>query len=231
MGISSSLSTAKSDFQHFGLSKALYCGSLRVARRAAGVVTLQCVFLPSVTAESLKTKPQYTCRFLTSEELARYAQDPSLELDREFLKLAASKGDRCFAILDGETLASYGWYSTKPTIVDDELSLRFSPEYVYMYKGFTHPSYRGQRLHAVGMGMALNAYLAEGSKGIVSYVEALNLASLKSCYRLGYQDFGKVYVFHGQKKVFHSQGCERYGFEVFFSDKNAPNETARAAHA
>ncbi len=231
MGISSSLSTAKSDYQHFGLSKALYCGSLRVARRAAGVITMQCVFLPSVSAESLKTKPQYSCRFLTNAELQRYSQDPSLQLDQEFLRLATSKGDRCFAILDGETLASYGWYSTKPTVVDDELSLRFHPDYAYMYKGFTHPNYRGQRLHAVGMGMALNAYLAAGSKGIVSYVEALNLASLKSCYRLGYQDFGKVYILHGQKKVFHSQGCERYGFEVFFTDKTPAKETPRAALA
>ena len=229
MGLSSSIATTRGEIEHFGVSKALYCGSLRIVKRAAGVVTLQCVFLPSVSAESLKTNPQYSCRFLTAAELQHYSNDPSLELDTEFLKLAASKGDRCFAILDGETLASYGWYSTKPTLVDHELSLRFDPHYVYMYKGFTHPKYRGQRLHAVGMGMALNAYLAEGSKGIVSYVEALNMASLKSCYRLGYQDFGKVYIFHGQKKVFNGSGCEKFGFEVFFTESEMAH--ARAAHA
>jgi hypothetical protein len=63
-----------------------------------------------------------------------------------------------------------------------------------MYRGFTHPGYRGQRLHAIGMTMALAAYRARGFKGLVSCVDVRNDASLKSCYRMGYHDFGAIYV-------------------------------------
>ena len=52
----------------------------------------------------------------------------------------------------------------------------------------------GNASHAVGMTRALDEYLARGSKGILSYVEWNNFASLKSCYRMGYADFGKIYV-------------------------------------
>jgi hypothetical protein len=71
------------------------------------------------------------------------------------------------------------------------------------------------------MGMALNAYMADASKGIISYVEALNLASLKSCYRLGYRDIGNVYIFHRQHRVLHSQGCKHCGFEVYFTGRSS----------
>ena len=74
------------------------------------------------------------------------------------------------------------------------MTLHFSPEYVYMYKGFTHPNYRGQRLHAIGMNLALQEYLDRGYRGLVSYIESNNFSSLKSAYRVGYRDFGRVAV-------------------------------------
>ena len=117
---------------------------------------------------------------------------------------------------DGGALAAYGWYSTKPTAIDSGLVLHFDPRYVYMYKGFTHPNYRGQRLHAVGIGMALNAYLADGSKGIVSYVEAANLSSLKSCYWLGYLNMGRIFVWDGfgGPRVYNDRRCRFWGMKV-----------------
>jgi hypothetical protein len=137
-------------------------------------------------------------------------------LDKAFLEEAMGKGDECFAILDGGALASYGWYSDKSTKVSDELELHFSSQYVYMYNGFTHPKYRGQRLHAIGMTMALNHYLGKGYKGIVSWVEANNFSSLRSCYRMGYKDFGDIHILKLFRKyrIKCSDGCQKYGFRV-----------------
>ena len=94
--------------------------------------------------------------------------------------------------------------------------MHFNGQYIYMYKGLTPGNYRGQRLHAIGMTRALEAYLARGYKGIVSYVEWNNFGSLKSCYRMGYKDFGTVYVVRFFKHYFiHSgAGCDGYGFRL-----------------
>src|SRR5205085_675505 len=121
---------------------------------------------------------------------------PEYEMTEPFLHDAFAKGDECYAILDGSTLAAYGWYSNTPTAIDvPGLVLDFDPAYIYMYKGFAHPHYRGQRLHSIAMTRALDAYLREGFRGFVSYVEWNNFASLKSCYRMGYRHFGNVYLF------------------------------------
>src|SRR5699024_6299583 len=120
--------------------------------------------------------------------LWQLARDPENALDASFLNEALAKGDRCYAILDGERLAAYGWYSRQPTRIDPpELLLGFDAGYVYMYKGLTRHEYRGQRLHAIGMNRALQHYLEQGAKGLVSYVESTNVDSLKSCFRLGYR--------------------------------------------
>lgn len=85
-----------------------------------------------------------------------------------------------------------------------------------MYKGYTHHNYRGQRLHAIGMTRALAEYLKRGFEGLVSYVEATNYSSLKSVYRMGYRDFGKIYVFRifGKYLIHSSKGCKKYGFGI-----------------
>jgi len=210
------LDRLKSDVQHFGWKGAFGTWSLTAAKRGAKLTILQCVMLPSAKPEMLKTNPRYSCGFLTREQLMAFAGDPANELTPAFVQSALAKGDRCFGILDGNALAAYGWYSTKPTAMDDSLVLHFDSRYVYMYKGFTHPNYRGQRLHAVGMGMALNVYLAEGSRGIVSYVEAQNLSSLKSCYRLGYLNMGKIFIWEalGQPRIYSDSWCRFYGMKV-----------------
>ena len=85
-----------------------------------------------------------------------------------------------------------------------------------MYKGFTSTNHRGKRLHAIGMTRALQSYLARGYRGIVSYVEWNNYASLKSCYRMGYRDFGNITIigFGGHYLRHNDRGCEAMGFRV-----------------
>jgi len=123
--------------------------------------------------------------------------DQELDQDREFVVAALDKGDRCFAIHKGEEVVSYGWYSREPTRISGDLLFSFNPDYVYMYKGYTKPDYRGFRLHGVGMSAALLAYENDGCKAIVSYVKRNNLASLRSVYRMGYRKIGSI-VFIGR---------------------------------
>jgi hypothetical protein len=140
----------------------------------------------------------------------------SLDMSEAFIEQATTRRDRCYGLLIGDELASYGWYATQPTPVTDELLLHFDPSYAYMYKGYTRTVHRGKRLHGIGMARALAALTAEGQKGLVSYVESNNFASLRSCHRLGYQDFGRLFATrtNGRYRTYATAGCEVYDFRV-----------------
>jgi hypothetical protein len=161
--------------------------------------------------------PRYTPMLLSEQAIRAAASDPVNEMSQRFVNEALARGDQCFAICDGDRLAAYGWYAFGPTPINlPDLLLHYRSGWVYMYKGFTHADYRGQRLHAIGMTLALQHYRSKGFKGIVSYVESTNFDSLKSCFRMGYTVFGAVYVMRalGRNFAWSSPGCERFDFRV-----------------
>ena len=188
---------------------------------------LKCVYIETVDPEFLALDARYTAGFVDEAVLAAYVGHPQYDLPASFLRRARASRDECFAIREGETLAAYGWYSTSANHFSDDLTLHFDPRWVYMYRGFTNPTYRGQRLHAIGMTRALAAYRARGHRGLVSCVEARNEASLKSVYRMGYRHFGTIYGLtlgsligaRGRKSrrltrpvTWCTPGCRKFGF-------------------
>ena len=108
------------------------------------------------------------------------------------------------------------------------LSVRFGPQWVYMHSGFTHPAFRGRRLHAIAMTIALSLYQARGYRGLVSVVTADNEASLKSCDRMGYRQFGTIYTarlgrlpvlrripgIKDRVLLFATRSCREFGFRL-----------------
>ncbi len=199
-----------------GLSDTAYDFVYRGVNNVTLLMVLKCVMIDVADPKFLRDDNGYTCEFLDPEKLVSLSKNQEYQLESNFLDEAISKGDECFAILDGACLASYGWYSNKPTKVSDELELHFDKRYIYMYNGFTHPNYRGRRLHAIGMTMALDHYLKRGYSGIVSWVEANNFNSLRSCHRMGYSGFGEIYVIKLFRNhlIFRAGKCRDYGFKV-----------------
>jgi len=208
--------TLRRELNNHGLANVLYKGALTAINTCIECRVLKCITINTPNPQFLETNKRYTCAFLTSEQLFTFAENSDYELSQQFLDTALAKGDECYAILDGEVLAAYGWYANTPTSINRELQLTFNPQYMYMYKGYTNDNYRGQRLHAVGMTRALQAYRERDYKGLVSYVEGDNFNSLKSCYRMGYKDFGTVYIMKsfGQYRLWHNSGCRDYDFYV-----------------
>jgi len=153
----------------------------------------------------------FTGAFLDRDALlALCGPEQGMELDSTFVTSALGKGDRCYAIQKDGEVVSYGWYSRQPTRISSDLLFSFDPDYVYMYKGYTRPAYRGFRLHGVGMSAALRDYAETGCKAIVSYVKRSNLASLRSVYRMGYRKIGSI-VFIGQHRrilCWRTRGCK-----------------------
>ncbi|TBW12798.1 GNAT family acetyltransferase [Azotobacter chroococcum subsp. isscasi] len=203
--------------QQVGPMHTLHLLLVRTLNRLALFKILRGILLLKVDPAFLDCPAGYTPGFLDEKQLRHFARDPQNELDDGFLNEALAKGDRCYAILDGENLAAYGWYSRQPTRINPpDMLLDFDPDYVYMYKGLTNPLYRGQRLHAIGMNRALQCYMEEGVRGIISYVESTNFDSLKSCFRLGYQAFGSIYLLRlcGRSLRLYSPACRHYRFAL-----------------
>jgi hypothetical protein len=210
------INTVQQDVKTIGLANSFKEYMFRAANRFLILNILRGMSIEKVDPSFLELNEKYEGRFLTCAELMEYCQRPDYELPEESVNKALAKGDECYAILDGKSLASYGWYTNDKTIVSDELDLTFKKDYIYMYNGYTHKSYRGQRLHAIGMTRALDHYLKAGKKGIVSYVEERNRRSLQSVYRMGYVDFGKIYIvkIFGEYFIRHSGGCAAFGFRI-----------------
>jgi hypothetical protein len=209
------LTQIRRNVKQFGTVKTVEDVALRALNSGVFFKILKGLKIDTVQPEFMHCDSKYRGLFLSESMLAEYAGNPQYEISRSFLEQALAKGDECYGFLHGDVLASYGWYSNKPTTIEPpDLVLHFHDQYIYMYKGFTHVNYRGQRLHAVGMTRALDAYLARGYKGIVSYVEWNNFGSLKSCYRMGYQDFGNIYAarLFNRYVLRSGEGCQRYGF-------------------
>lgn len=210
--------------ERYGLWRTLYAIALKALNAVFVLKILRGVHVERPDASFLSCPENYSAGFLTARELREYARDPQTELSDAFLDEALMRGDQCYAIRDGQVLAAYGWYSFGNTPIGlSDLVVSFNPQYVYMYKGFTDTRYRGQRLHAIGMSRALAHYLSSGYKGLVSYVEAHNFDSLKSCFRMGYGVFGSIYVtrLFGRYVTFSSPGCKRFRFRL----EHAPNAT------
>ena len=104
----------------------------------------------------------------------------------------------------------------RPPIGLPGVLLFFDPHWVYRYKDYTHPEYRGRRLHAIGTALGLAHYRSRGFLGAIAYVESTNFESLKSCFRAGHQPFGAICVLRilDQVLVLPSPGRARLGFRL-----------------
>ena len=201
------------------------CGAPHATRIA---MILRCLYIDTPDPAFLSLEANYRADYLTADELQQYVARAEYGLSRSFVARELAMGHECFGIREGDALATYGWYSTSPTHFTDDLSVRFGRQWVYMHSGFTHPAYRGRRLHAIAMTSVLALYRARGFRGLVSIVSADNVASLKSCARMGYRQFGTIYTARlgrlpglrhvlGIKDrvfVFATPGCREFRFSL-----------------
>lgn len=212
------LDSVKKNIKSYGVWNALQIVILKTINKFVSFQVNVCVVVSKVKQSSLELDPKFEHGFLNKDQLMGLSMDDGNELPQDFVQSVIAKGDECYAITENGTLASYGWYSHEPTVVDLDQLFCFDPSYVYMYKGFTKKDYRGQRLHAVGMSFALKHYLENGLNGIASCVESTNFDSLKSCWRMGYEKVGTAYTLKIFGKVFNysTKSCRKYG--IYFKD-------------
>ena len=221
----------RSQASAFGFWSALRALLLRAIQRVIDFKVLRAMCISVVAPAFLELPAGMSGDFLDRETLRRMSTDPQYDLTPEFLDEALPKGDECYAIVDGDQPAAYGWYAHSPTPASNGMRVYFDPAYIYMYKGLTLDAYRGRRLHAIAMTRALAAYRARGFKGLVSYIESDNLMSIKSAHRMGYVDFGRVFIVRvlGRYVTFRTPGCAALGFGVGSGSPNGARGRGAAA--
>jgi ribosomal protein S18 acetylase RimI-like enzyme len=208
-------SRIRAELQWFGVVSTLYDVAFRAVNKLTYFRVLKTFKLETIEPES-PVDDGFQYAFLGRSELLDLARDPRHELSAEFVKVALAKGDECFAVLDGERLVAYGWWSHSGTPIKDDVVLRFDERYVYRYKSYTAEEYRGRHVHGRAIQRALRQARAQGYQGLICYVESHNLSSLRSCRRAGYREFGRVFVLRllGRYLVYCSPGCRRHGLWV-----------------
>ena len=194
----SKVSKANEIRRQFGIKAMLQHGIDTVGGKLFGFEALTLVWLPVDEMKITLDLPDDTqMRFLTPAEVEMFSQDPANEFVESHVAKAHAGTDLCFAALVDGRLASYGWYTLGRafSIGDHDMLMRGPSNAAYMHSGFTHPDFRGRRLHGIGMGRALQALSERGVDALLSDVNWSNHASLKSCARLGYQMPGNLYSF------------------------------------
>jgi hypothetical protein len=213
-----SLAELQSDVRHLGIGRALVRSAYYRANHLCGLRVYQFMaMLPDyVSRDLLERKVRYDCRILEAHEVRDLARDPDNGLAAPWLSDALAKGGLCFGILDGDVLASFGWYTNQPCSVFETVTLSFDRRYLYMYAGYTQPAYRGENLHGIGLARACITLCARGHPGIVTIAERVNFASLRSAHRVGFRDCGMaIAVGKGDRvRVRQTRTPEQYALRV-----------------
>lgn len=208
------LSRIAADLKQYGALRVVGDVTLRSVNKLIFFKVLHCMKADTVHPEFSSSPNGYRGSFLDERQLSALTHTPEWELSSTFLAQALAKGDRCYGFTFDNCVAAYQWYSTKPTDTDWRgMVAHFGGGYVYMYKGFTHPSHRGHRLYPIGVTSVLADYLRQGYRGLLSLVESNNFASLRSCHRMGYRDIGKIRLasLHDRCLLRMDRSCEEYG--------------------
>src|SRR6266481_2784008 len=100
--------------ENFGLASTIHDLTLRMLNRGVLLKILKGVTIDRVDPAFLICQEPYRAMFLGEEELRVFSRDPANEMPIGFLEGALLRGDECYGLLAGETLAAYGWYARRP---------------------------------------------------------------------------------------------------------------------
>jgi hypothetical protein len=222
MGFSSSISRVgffhrlNAFRERFGASAAIYKFVDVVLHKVFHTYVHTVVWLELKAVETMAcSDPQFTFRYLTADEIEKFAENSSYYIDPSLAEGVRSGNEVVFAALAGDRLAAFGCYTIGyvPPEQCAGAALSFPTDVAYMSYGFTHPDFRGARLHGLIMGLALQELAKRGITKLVSIVAWTNWASLKSCWRLGYINLGNMATIGNKHRAvgFYPKAAKKLG--------------------
>ncbi|MEZ6086965.1 MAG: GNAT family N-acetyltransferase [Pirellulaceae bacterium] len=129
---------------------------------------------------------------LTPQDVASLSNLPEMEMPACMASRLDQRFKYCFAAKSKSEVVAYYWLaiheieaehnrSGPPTL---GVAMRFPDDYVFGYKAFVHPKYRGSGLYTQLVNAACHwAYHTLGSRHLISTVDWTNHAAQRSCRR------------------------------------------------
>lgn len=170
----------------------------------------------------------YRIGYASAEEIAA-ADEHHTELDqreRDEGVIRLGFGHRCVAVFHGNLLVFTMWENPHNVNVPGLVKRRLSPKQSFLYKAYTSPEHRGQRLYQAGLAFALRSIASEGKAETVGYAHIKKKASRAGLARLGYHEVGRVRQLQapGLKKTWTNSA-----FDTAFPEE-VPRTNAVAKH-
>lgn len=149
-------------------------------------------------------------RFLTPEDVQLLSADDSYDLESSLSERLKSDQHLCFGAFQDGALAGYVWLAfgsvaaecNRGASIQSGVGLSFPPKMAFLYKGFVHPNYRGQKLYGQIVTQALQKLSHRDTTQILSTADWTNASALKSCYSTGYEFLGTIWRFGTRWRMF-----------------------------
>ena len=159
-------------------------------------------------------------RELSVDELFAYPDLAEIQLSENFLRAAASRGDRMFAALKNERIVGYTVRAIGGGPHIDGIWVVTPPDIAYAFKSFVVPDFRGRRISPSLILLSDDAMRDAGCNSRIGFVAVSNLASLRVGKRVG----SRVVGYAGYLKrfgiciTFRSPGAKSAGFKFTFTE-------------
>lgn len=179
-------------WNHFGVGAALLRMGDRVLQ-VFGFEVHKVLHQDSTLYEHvISPDPRCTFRRLTPEDVESLATDPENRIPASFAERLRSERQLCFASFCDGKLATHGWYALGSIDAEQNagVTMAYPADTACLFRGFTHPDFRGQLIHGAIRPQLLAALAEHGITKIVALVSWTNWPSLRYCYRVGYRDVG-----------------------------------------
>ena len=149
-------------------------------------------------------------RAVERSELARLSAAGFSGISQKFLRGIEGAPDVCFGAFAGEALVCYVFFApASPIAIDARLQFAFPADWIYVYKAFTQPAWRGKRLlHQV----LKHAMARLGPHRFVTLVIAGNQASRKAFERCGFRPVQRFPVWRVLSRPVHVAIPRHAGF-------------------
>lgn len=194
----------------------------RVTRRLSSLAGLRVFRLfarPLADAAHAAALNGLDIRLLSAAEVVALCGEADLDLRRESVDAACSRGDFCVAAYECSALAGYCWFAFAPLRHLDDVWVRFGSEGAWAYKSFVRASHRGRGIAARLYRFADSSCRERGRVLSIICVESHNAPSVTAALRAGYEYVGPAaYLRRGALFVArYSTAVRRHGVSFFIA--------------
>ncbi len=184
-----------------GIRRALHRLAYGLAQRVMTLDVTEVYWIDLASARMPVVEPRFEFRLLTPDDLLHFARDASNGLDPLLAQRAAGSRDFCLAAFRGDRLAAYGWFALGSIEAEHNrgeqpgtgVAVSFPNDVAFGYGGFTHPDFRGHRLHAAVKLHGLRLLSARGVRSLLTTTDWTNWAAIRSFDRLGAKRLGRCW--------------------------------------